>query len=159
MNRVRGFAALASLSLAGQEHGRTIPLLDPVNRGYDYLSHLMRAHAEVGQLDDAWRLTEEAMTAVKKPRRERGKQKSIALPGNPHSGRPSCSQDRMAAAAKLFEGFGGKIESGYWFPAGGEHDGFVITLVPDDVEAINLTVRATGMIPLSRACGYLSKAQ
>ena len=31
-----------------------------------YLSYLTRAHAEVGQLDDAWRCIEEAMTAVEK---------------------------------------------------------------------------------------------
>ena len=55
-------------------------------------------------------------------------------------------QDRSAAAAKLFAGFGGKIETGYWFPNGGEYDGMIIVEVPDDVtnEAIMLTVRATG---------------
>ena len=55
-------------------------------------------------------------------------------------------QDRTAAAAKLFAGFGGKIEAGYWFPTGGQYDGMIIVQVPDDVtnEAITLTVRATG---------------
>jgi len=55
-------------------------------------------------------------------------------------------QDRAAAAAKLYEGFGGKIESIYWFPTGGAYDGFVIAQVPDDatVQALDLTLRSTG---------------
>lgn len=55
-------------------------------------------------------------------------------------------QDRAAAAARLAEGFGGKMENIYWFPTGGEYDGMVIWLFPDDVtvEAAAMTARATG---------------
>lgn len=49
-------------------------------------------------------------------------------------------QDRAAQAAKLFELFGGKMESGYWFPTGSEYDGMAIVQLPDNVteEAISL---------------------
>jgi uncharacterized protein with GYD domain len=55
-------------------------------------------------------------------------------------------QDRAAAAAKLYEAFGGKMELAYWFPTGGEYDGVIIYQVPDEVtvEAIGLAARATG---------------
>jgi len=55
-------------------------------------------------------------------------------------------QDRSAQIAKLTESFGGKMESAYWFAAGGEYDGMVIETFPDDVtvEAQNLFVRASG---------------
>jgi uncharacterized protein with GYD domain len=55
-------------------------------------------------------------------------------------------QDRSAQAAKLYESFGGKIESAYFFATGGEYDGFVIAQLPDDVtsEALGLMVRSTG---------------
>jgi uncharacterized protein with GYD domain len=58
-------------------------------------------------------------------------------------------QDRAAAAAKLYESFGGKMESAYWFPTGGEFDGMIIVQVPDDVtmEAVALMARATGNFP------------
>ena len=57
-------------------------------------------------------------------------------------------QDRSAQIAKLAEGFGGKVEAAYWFPAGSEFDGMVIQTFPDDVaaEGQNLFVRATGNI-------------
>ena len=55
-------------------------------------------------------------------------------------------QDRSAQAAKLYESFGGKMESAYWLPTGGEYDGFIIGQLPDDVssEALGLLARATG---------------
>ena len=55
-------------------------------------------------------------------------------------------QDRGAAAAKLAEAFGGKMEAAYWFSAGSEYDGMVIYALPDDVtaEAQGLFARATG---------------
>ena len=55
-------------------------------------------------------------------------------------------QDRAAQAAKLYESFGGKLESIYFFATGGEYDGFVVSQMPDDMtsEALNLMVRSTG---------------
>lgn len=55
-------------------------------------------------------------------------------------------QDRAAAAKKLIEGFGGTMETSYFFPAGSEYDGMIIAGFPDDASAlgVNLTVRATG---------------
>src|SRR4051794_37083076 len=55
-------------------------------------------------------------------------------------------QDRSAAVAKLFEGFGGKVEASYWFPGNLEWDGMIIVQIPDEVtdQAIALTTRATG---------------
>ena len=55
-------------------------------------------------------------------------------------------QDRSAAVAKLFEGFGGKVEASYWFPGNSEWDGMLIVQMPDEVtsQAIALTTRATG---------------
>jgi uncharacterized protein with GYD domain len=57
-------------------------------------------------------------------------------------------QDRSAQIAKLAESFGGKLEAVYWFPAGSEYDGMVISTFPDEVSAQgqNLFVRATGNI-------------
>jgi uncharacterized protein with GYD domain len=55
-------------------------------------------------------------------------------------------QDRSAQIAKLYESFGGKLESVYFFATGGEYDGFSIGQLPDDMasEAIGLMVRSTG---------------
>lgn len=54
-------------------------------------------------------------------------------------------QDRAAPVAKLLEGLGGKLESMYFFPMGGEWDGMVISQMPNDaVESVNLIVRSTG---------------
>ena len=55
-------------------------------------------------------------------------------------------QDRSAAVAKLFEGFGGKVEASYWFPGNLEWDGMIIVQIPDEItaQAIALTTRATG---------------
>ena len=55
-------------------------------------------------------------------------------------------QDRSAAVAKLFEGFGGKVEASYWFPGNFEWDGMLIVQLPDEItgQAIALTTRATG---------------
>jgi uncharacterized protein with GYD domain len=54
-------------------------------------------------------------------------------------------QDRQAAATKLAEGFGGKLEGAYWFSTGSEYDGMVIWQLPDDVtsEALGMMTRAT----------------
>ena len=51
-----------------------------------------------------------------------------------------------AMVAKLYEGFGGKMESIYWLPIGGAYDGVVIAQVPDDATAqvLDLTLRSTG---------------
>jgi uncharacterized protein with GYD domain len=43
-------------------------------------------------------------------------------------------QDRGAAARKLAEGFGGKVDVIYWTTSG-EYDGFVVFEYPDDVTA------------------------
>jgi uncharacterized protein with GYD domain len=58
-------------------------------------------------------------------------------------------QDRAAQAAKLYESFGGKMESIYWYPSGGEYDGFAIGQAPDDVtaEAQSLMLRSSGNFP------------
>ncbi len=55
-------------------------------------------------------------------------------------------QDRSAQVAKLYESFGGKLESMYFFATGGEYDGFVIAQLPDDMtsDALGLMVRSTG---------------
>jgi uncharacterized protein with GYD domain len=55
-------------------------------------------------------------------------------------------QDRAAAAAKVAETFGGKSEAAYFFPMGGEFDGFLIQQAPSDlaVEAIQMAARSTG---------------
>jgi uncharacterized protein with GYD domain len=42
-------------------------------------------------------------------------------------------QDRSAAVAKLFEGFGGKVEASYWFPGNSEWVGMIIVQIPDEV--------------------------
>jgi uncharacterized protein with GYD domain len=57
-------------------------------------------------------------------------------------------QDRAAQTAKLYESFGGKMESVYWFPTGGEYNGMIIAQIPDDVsmEALTLMVRAQGSL-------------
>jgi uncharacterized protein with GYD domain len=55
-------------------------------------------------------------------------------------------QDRAAAASKLYEAFGGKLEALYYFPMGGEFDGLVITQAPNDlaIEAIQMVGRSSG---------------
>jgi uncharacterized protein with GYD domain len=55
-------------------------------------------------------------------------------------------QDRGAAAAKLAEAFGGKMEAAYWFSSGGDYDGMVVWLLPNDqaAEALNMMTRASG---------------
>ncbi|MFZ2104077.1 MAG: GYD domain-containing protein [Roseiarcus sp.] len=53
--------------------------------------------------------------------------------------------DREAAARKLAEGFGGKLDAIYWTTSGA-YDGFAVFEYPDDVtaEASNALTRATG---------------
>jgi uncharacterized protein with GYD domain len=55
-------------------------------------------------------------------------------------------QDRAAQAAKLAESFGGRMESIYWFPMGGEYDGMTIEQFPSDatMEALNLLAMSGG---------------
>jgi len=55
-------------------------------------------------------------------------------------------QDRSAPVAKLYESFGGKLESIYFFATGGEYDGFIVSQMPDDMtsEALGLMVRSSG---------------
>jgi uncharacterized protein with GYD domain len=67
-------------------------------------------------------------------------------------------QGRAAQAAKLFESFGGKMESGYWFPIGSEYEGMVIVQLPDDVteEATSLMVRPTGNFAKTRSVSLMT---
>jgi uncharacterized protein with GYD domain len=62
-------------------------------------------------------------------------------------------QDRAAAAAKLYESFGGKVEANYWFATGGEFDGMIIVQMPDEVsaEATALFATSTGNFPNTNA--------
>jgi len=60
-------------------------------------------------------------------------------------------QDREAAARKLAEGFGGKVDVVYFMTAG-EYDGFVIYEYPDDV-----TAAASGA--LARSSGNFQKTE
>jgi uncharacterized protein with GYD domain len=57
-------------------------------------------------------------------------------------------QDRAAPIAKLLEAFGGKMESVYFFPAGGEFDAMTINQVPGEAvnEALAIVVRSGGNI-------------
>ena len=45
------------------------------------------------------------------------------------------TDDRAAAARKLVEGFGGKLDAIYW-TLSGEYDGFFVSEFPDDVTAM-----------------------
>ena len=67
-------------------------------------------------------------------------------------------QNRTAALAELYESAGGKMESVYWFPAGGQYDGIVIGQSPDDVSAgaISLTVRSTGSLANSQTVAAMT---
>ena len=62
-------------------------------------------------------------------------------------------QDRVAQVTKLIEPFGGKVETFYLFPMGGEWDGMGIEQFPDDVSlvAINLILRSTGNLVRTQA--------
>jgi len=55
-------------------------------------------------------------------------------------------QDRSAAARKLAEGLGGKMDSIFFFATGGEWDGIVIFELPDEAtaEALYMTVEGSG---------------
>jgi uncharacterized protein with GYD domain len=55
-------------------------------------------------------------------------------------------QDRTSAVAKLSEAFGGKLETIYFFPLGGEFDGVVISQEPSDASlaASNFLARSAG---------------
>jgi uncharacterized protein with GYD domain len=70
-------------------------------------------------------------------------------------------QDREAAAAKLAEGFGGKLGSIYWFATGGEFDCIVIWQNPDDVtaEASSKMARGTGNFANMRTISLLSSQE
>jgi uncharacterized protein with GYD domain len=58
-------------------------------------------------------------------------------------------QDRAAQGAKITESFGGKQDSIYFFPSGGEFDGMAIDEFPDGItaEGVALFLRATGNFP------------
>ena len=58
-------------------------------------------------------------------------------------------QDREAAARKLAEGFGGKLDVIYWTPSG-EYDGFAVFEFPDDVTA-------AASVALTRSSGNFQK--
>jgi uncharacterized protein with GYD domain len=49
-------------------------------------------------------------------------------------------QDRGAAAAKLAEAFGGKMEAAYWFSSAGDYDGMVVWLLPNDQAETDITI-------------------
>ena len=55
-------------------------------------------------------------------------------------------QDRSVGARQLAEGVGGKVDSIYFLPLGGEYDGFVILDLPDEraAGATYMTAQATG---------------
>jgi len=55
-------------------------------------------------------------------------------------------QDRTGPVSKLAETLGGKLESLYFLPMGGEFDGLFIEQLPNDaaLEAANLIVRSSG---------------
>jgi len=58
-------------------------------------------------------------------------------------------QDREAAARKLAEGFGGKLDVIYWTTSG-EYDGFAVFEYPDDVTA-------AASVALTRSSGNFQK--
>jgi uncharacterized protein with GYD domain len=68
-------------------------------------------------------------------------------------------QDRSAAARKLAEALGGKLDSIFFYATGGDWDGITIFELPDDAaaEALYMTVEASGnfkkqeLIPLVTA--------
>jgi uncharacterized protein with GYD domain len=75
-------------------------------------------------------------------------------------------QDREAAARKLAESFGGKMDAIYWMNVG--HDGFVIWEWPDDItaKAVTALTRSTGnfqgtsdVIPLMNAAEFKAAMQ
>jgi uncharacterized protein with GYD domain len=55
-------------------------------------------------------------------------------------------QDRSAAARKVIEGLGGKLDSIFFYATSGDWDGVVVAEFPDDTaaEALYMTVQATG---------------
>jgi uncharacterized protein with GYD domain len=67
-------------------------------------------------------------------------------------------QDRVGQATKLTEAFGGKLETTFGFPMGGEWDGMVIQQFPDDVtlNAVNLVLRSTGNFVRTQAVPLLT---
>ena len=70
-------------------------------------------------------------------------------------------QDRGAAAAKLAEAFGGKTEAAYWFSSGGDYDGMIVWLLPNDqaAEALNMRLRASGNYPNTRTLTAMTTQQ
>jgi uncharacterized protein with GYD domain len=57
-------------------------------------------------------------------------------------------EDRAAAMSKLQKAFGGKVETLYFFPMGGEFDAMAVTQPPSDsaIEAISLVARSGGAL-------------
>jgi uncharacterized protein with GYD domain len=58
--------------------------------------------------------------------------------------------DREAAARKLAEGFGGKVDAIYWTPSGA-YDGFIVFEFPDDVTAMAVTALTRSSLNFQRA--------
>jgi uncharacterized protein with GYD domain len=57
-------------------------------------------------------------------------------------------QDRSAQLAKVYESLGGKLETIYFFPLGGEYDGLVIAQFPNDaaVTTLEFIIAPTGSL-------------
>jgi uncharacterized protein with GYD domain len=55
-------------------------------------------------------------------------------------------QDRTQQAQNMAMSVGGKMETIYWLPGGGDYDGFVVFQLPDDTAAaaIDMRLRASG---------------
>ena len=70
-------------------------------------------------------------------------------------------QDRSVGARQLAEGVGGKVDSIYFLPLGGEYDGFVISDLPDEIAAgaTYMTTQATGNFERLQAMPLMNAEQ
>ena len=70
-------------------------------------------------------------------------------------------QDRSVGARQLAEGVGGKVDSIYFLPLGGEYDGFVIWDLPDEraAGATYMTTQATGNFERLQAMPLMNAEQ
>ena len=70
-------------------------------------------------------------------------------------------QDRSVGARQLAEGVGGKVDSIYFLPLGGEYDGFVIWDLPDELAAgaTYMTTQATGNFERLQAMPLMNAEQ
>ncbi len=72
-----------SFGRSPNDRRRNDPLSDLTDQSCllpSWLSYLARAHAELGQFDDAWRCIDEAMTPWKQPRKSGSRPKSTEHP-------------------------------------------------------------------------------